>query len=137
MQYFLVKSEPFKYSWDQFQKDGSTFWDGVRNYQARNTLMSMKKGDMVLFYHSNEGLEIVGIAKVAKEYYPDPTIDDDRWCVVDLKVHKKLKVPITLSEIKKDSLLKEMALVKQSRLSVMHVTEDQFHRVLSLSGTKI
>ncbi|MGA1276912.1 MAG: EVE domain-containing protein [Candidatus Kapaibacteriota bacterium] len=137
MQYFLVKSEPFKYSWDQFQKDGSTFWDGVRNYQARNTLMSMKKGDMVLFYHSNEGLEIVGIAKVAKEYYPDPTIDDDRWCVVDLKVHKKLKVPITLSEIKKDSLLKEMALVKQSRLSVMHVTEDQFHRVISLSGTKI
>lgn len=137
MQYFLVKSEPFKYSWDQFQKDGSTFWDGVRNYQARNTLMSMKKGDMVLFYHSNEGLEIVGIAKVAKEHYPDPTIDDDRWCVVDLKVHKKLKVPITLSEIKKDSLLKEMALVKQSRLSVMHVTEDQFHRVISLSGTKI
>lgn len=137
MQYFLVKSEPFKYSWDQFQKDGSTFWDGVRNYQARNTLMSMKKGDMVLFYHSNEGLEIVGIAKVAKEYYPDPTIDDDRWCVVDLKVHKKLKVPITLSDIKKDSLLKEMALVKQSRLSVMHVTEDQFHRVISLSGTKI
>ena len=137
MQYFLVKSEPFKYSWDQFQKDGSTFWDGVRNYQARNTLMSMKKGDMVLFYHSNEGLEIVGIAKVAKEYYPDPTIDDDRWCVVDLKVHKKLKVPITLSEIKKDSLLKEMALVKQSRLSVMHVTEDQFYRVISLSGTKI
>lgn len=137
MQYFLVKSEPFKYSWDQFQKDGSTFWDGVRNYQARNTLMSMKKGDMVLFYHSNEGLEIVGIAKVAKEYYPDPTIDDDRWCVVDLKVHKKLKLPITLSEIKKDSLLKEMALVKQSRLSVMHVTEDQFHRVISLSGTKI
>ena len=137
MQYFLVKSEPFKYSWDQFQKDGSTFWDGVRNYQARNTLMSMKKGDMVLFYHSNEGLEIVGIAKVAKEYYPDPTIDDERWCVVDLKVHKKLKVPITLSEIKKDSLLKEMALVKQSRLSVMPVTEDQFHRVISLSGTKM
>ena len=137
MQYFLVKSEPFKYSWDQFQKDGSTFWDGVRNYQARNTLMSMKKGDIVLFYHSNEGLEIVGIAKVAKEYYPDPTIDDDRWCVVDLKVNKKLKVPITLSEIKKDSLLKEMALVKQSRLSVMHVTADQFHRVISLSGTKI
>jgi predicted RNA-binding protein with PUA-like domain len=137
MQYFLVKSEPFKYSWDQFQKEGSTFWDGVRNYQARNTLMSMKKGDMVLFYHSNEGLEIVGIAKVAKEYYPDPTINDDRWCVVDLKVHKKLKVPISLSEIKKDSLLKEMALVKQSRLSVMHVTEDQFYRIISLSGTKI
>ena len=137
MQYFLVKSEPFKYSWDQFQKDGSTFWDGVRNYQARNALMSMKKGDLVLFYHSNEGLEIVGIAKVAKEYYPDPTIDDDRWCVVDLKVHKKLKVPITLSVIKKDSLLKEMALVKQSRLSVMNITEDQFLRVISLSGTKI
>ena len=137
MQYFLVKSEPFKYSWDQFQKDGTTFWDGVRNYQARNTLVSMKKGDLVLFYHSNEGLEIVGIAKVVKESYPDPTIDDIRWCVVDLKAVKKLKIAISLSNIKEDAILKEMPLVKQSRLSVMQLTSDQFHRVLALSGTKI
>lgn len=136
MQYFLVKSEPFKYPWSQFEQDKSTFWDGVRNYQARNTLMSMKKGDMVLFYHSNEGLEIVGIAKVIKEHYQDPTTEDERWCVVDLKVHKKLKNPVSLSTIKQDSILQFMPLVKQSRLSVMQITEDQFHRVMDLSETK-
>jgi len=137
MSYFLVKSEPFKYPWSQFEKDVATFWDGVRNYQARNTLKSMKKGDFVLFYHSNEGLEIVGIAKVIKEAYQDPTTEDQRWCVVDLKVHKKLKNPVSLSNIKQDSLLREMPLVKQSRLSVMELTEDQFFRVLSLSSTKL
>lgn len=137
MQYFLVKSEPFKYSWEQFEQDGSTFWDGVRNYQARNTLMSMKKGDLVLFYHSNEGLEIVGIAKVIKEHYPDPTIDDERWCVVDLKKYKKLQFPVSLSQIKNDTLLNTMPLVKQSRLSVMPISEDHFHRVITLSKTKI
>lgn len=136
MQYFLVKSEPFKYPWSQFEQDKSTFWDGVRNYQARNTLMSMKKGDMVLFYHSNEGLEIVGIAKVIKEHYQDPTTEDERWCVVDLKVHKKLKKPVSLSTIKQDPILQFMPLVKQSRLSVMQITEDQFHRVMDLSETK-
>lgn len=136
MQYFLVKSEPFKYPWSQFEQDKSTFWDGVRNYQARNTLMSMKKGDMVLFYHSNEGLEIVGIAKVIKEHYQDPTTEDERWCVVDLKVHKKLKNPVSLSTIKQDSILQFMPLVKQSRLSVMQIAEDQFHRVMDLSETK-
>ena len=91
MAYWLVKSEPFKYSWDQFVKDGQTFWDGVRNYAARNNLKAMKKGDQVLFYHSNEGLEIVGIAKVAKEHYQDPTTDEDAWVVVDLKPLRKLK----------------------------------------------
>lgn len=136
MQYFLVKSEPFKYPWSQFEQDKSTFWDGVRNYQARNTLMSMKKGDMVLFYHSNEGLEIVGIAKVIKEHYQDPTTEDERWCVVDLKVHKKLKKPVSLSTIKQDPILQFMPLVKQSRLSVMQITEDQFHRVMDLSETE-
>ena len=136
MQYFLVKSEPFKYPWSQFEQDKSTFWDGVRNYQARNTLMSMKKGDMVLFYHSNEGLEIVGIAKVIKEHYQDPTTEDKRWCVVDLKVHKKLKKPVSLSTIKQDPILQFMPLVKQSRLSVMQITEDQFHRVMDLSETE-
>lgn len=137
MQYFLVKSEPFKYSWDQFEQDGSTFWDGVRNYQARNTLMSMKKGDKVLYYHSNEGLEIVGIAKVIKEFYPDPTTDDERWCVVDLRIYKRLKYPVSLAQIKNDSLLNTMPLVKQSRLSVMSISEDHFHRVIELSNSKI
>lgn len=137
MQYFLVKSEPCKYPWSQFEQDQHTFWDGVRNYQARNTLISMKKGDIVLFYHSNEGLEIVGIATVMKEFYQDPTTEDIRWCVVDLKVHKKLKKPITLSEIKQDTILQLMPLVKQSRLSVMTITEDQFYRVIDLSGTKV
>src|SRR5215210_966613 len=102
MAYWLVKSEPSKYSWEQFQKDGKTFWDGVRNYAARNNLKAMKKGDEVLFYHSNEGLEIVGIAKVIKEYYQDPTTDDTNWVVVDLKPVKKFKKPVTLAAIKSD-----------------------------------
>src|SRR6476661_4106294 len=96
MAYWLVKSEPFKYSWDQFVKDGQTFWDGVRNYAARNNLKAMKKGDEVFFYHSNEGLEIVGIAKVAKEAYQDPTTEEDAWVAVDLKPVKKLKFPVSL-----------------------------------------
>ncbi len=96
MNHWLVKSEPFKYSWEQFEKDGKTFWDGVRNYQARNNLRIMKKGDLVFWYHSNEGKEIVGIAKVAKEYYQDPTTDDKNWVVVDLVPFKKLKKTVTL-----------------------------------------
>lgn len=133
MNYWLVKSEPFKYSWEQFLKDGKTFWDGVRNYQARNNLKAMKKGDLVLFYHSNEGLNIVGIAEVIKEHYQDPTTDDKNWVVVDLKPIKKLKKPINLSQIKNDEILKNMALVKQSRLSVCPVTKNEFDRVLFLS----
>ena len=136
MQYFLVKSEPFKYSWLTFEQDKTTFWDGVRNYQARNTLQSMKKNDKVLFYHSNEGLEIVGIAKVVKEFYQDPTTDDARWVVVDLQAVKKIKNPVSLTTIKNDPILSEMSLVKQSRLSVMPVTEDQYFRVLELGNTK-
>lgn len=135
MNYYLVKSEPFKYSWNTFAQDKITFWDGVRNYQARNTLRDMKIGDKVLFYHSNEGLEIVGIATVHKESYQDPTTDDNRWVVVDLSVDKKLKNPVSLHMIKQDSILQDMLLVKQSRLSVMPVTSDQFHRVLLLSNT--
>lgn len=130
--YWLVKSEPFKYSWDQFVEDGSTYWDGVRNYQARNNLKEMKKGDRVLYYHSNEGKEIVGVAEVTKGHYQDPTTDDDRWVVVDLKPVKKLKQTVTLERIKEDPLLSEMKLVKQSRLSVMPVTADEFARVLDL-----
>ena len=134
--YWLVKSEPFKYSWEQFTKDGSTYWNGVRNYQARNNLRAMKKGDQVLFYHSNEGLAVVGIAKVTKEAYQDPTTDDDRWSVVDLKPVKGLKHPVTLAEIKEDKRLRNMKLVKQGRLSVMPVSEDEFNVILALGSGK-
>lgn len=126
MNYWLVKSEPFKYSWEEFLRDGWTYWDGVRNYQARNNLSNMQKGDLVLFYHSNEGLEVVGIAKVIKEAYQDPTIDDSRWVVVDLEPVETLENPVTLNEIKKDKRLKDVALVKQSRLSVMPIKKEEF-----------
>jgi predicted RNA-binding protein with PUA-like domain len=128
--YWLVKSEPVKYSWEQFVKDGETVWDGVRNYQARNNLKAMKKGDEVLYYHSNEGLAVVGVAKVSKEAYQDPTTDDERWVVVNLKPGKALKTPVTLDEIKKDKKLQDMKLVRQGRLSVSPVTEDEFHTIM-------
>jgi predicted RNA-binding protein with PUA-like domain len=134
MAHWLVKSEPFKYSWDQFVKDGQTFWDGVRNYAARNNLKSMKKGDEVFFYHSNEGLEIVGIAKVAKEAYQDPTTDEDAWVVVDLKPHKKLKRAVSLQEIKGEKRLKDMALIRLGRLSVQPVTDEEWNVVMELSN---
>ncbi len=134
MAYWLVKSEPFKYSWEQLVKDKQTYWDGVRNYAARNNLKAMKKGDEVLFYHSNEGLEIVGIAKVAKEHYPDPTADDDTWVVVDLKPYKKLKKPVGLVQIKSDKRLADMALVKLGRLSVQPVTEEEWKIVMEMAG---
>lgn len=132
MNYWLVKSEPFKYSFDQLLKDKSTFWDGVRNYQARNNLKAMKKGDLVLFYHSNEGKEVVGVAKVVKEFYQDPTTDDPNWVVVDLAPVKKLKKTVTLEQIKKDKMLGNIGLIKQSRLSVMGVKKEEFDRILEL-----
>ena len=134
MAYWLVKSEPFKYSWDQFVKDKQTFWDGVRNYAARNNLKAMKKGDEVFFYHSNEGLEIVGIAKVAKEAYQDPTTDDPNWVVVDFKPVKPLKKPVSLATIKADKRLQDMQLVRLGRLSVSGVTEDEWNVILDLAG---
>lgn len=134
MQYWLVKSEPIKYSWEKFNQDKKTFWDGVRNFQARNNLKGMQKGDLVLFYHSNEGKEIVGIAQVAKAAYQDPTTDDPNWVVVDLKPHKTLKKPVSLEQMKKDPVLSETGLIRQSRLSVMPFTEEQFNRVLLLGG---
>ncbi len=136
MNYWLVKSEPFKYSWEQFQKDKKTFWDGVRNYQARNNLREMKKGDLVMFYHSNEGKEIVGIAKVVKESYQDPTTDDTNWVVVDLAPFKKLKNTVTLETIKADKQLQNIALVKQGRLSVMPLKSEEFDRIIELSEAK-
>ena len=134
MNYWLVKSEPFKYSWDYFVSKGSDHWDGVRNYQARNNLAAMKLNDLVLFYHSNEGMEVVGIAKVIKESYPDPTVDDPRWVVVDLAPLQKLANPVTLKTIKSDSLLQNMALVKHSRLSVMPVNSIEIDRIIFLSN---
>ena len=134
MAYWLVKSEPFKYSWDQFVKDGETFWDGVRNYAARNNLRAMKKGDPVFFYHSNEGLEIVGIAKVVREAYPDPTAEDDTWSVVDLKPFKKLKKPVSLAQIKAHPDLSQMAILKLGRLSVTPVTPEEWEIVLAMSN---
>lgn len=132
--YWLVKSEPFKYSWEQFEKDKQTFWDGVRNYAARNNLRSMKEGEEVFFYHSNEGLEIVGIAKVAKESYQDPTTEEEAWVAVDLKVYKKLKKPVSLDTIKKDNRLANMALIRLGRLSVQPVTEEEYKIILELAG---
>ncbi len=135
MAHWLVKSEPFKYSWEQFEKDKQTFWDGVRNYAARLNLKAMKKGDEVLFYHSNEGLEIVGIAKVAKEAYQDPTTEDD-WVVVDLKPYKKIKKPVSLVQVKADKRLANMALVRLGRLSVQPVTEEEWDIIMELGEMK-
>jgi predicted RNA-binding protein with PUA-like domain len=136
MNYWLVKSEPFKYSWDQFVKDGSTFWDGVRNYAARNHLRAMKKGDQVLFYHSNEGLEVVGVAKVLKEAYQDPTTDETAWVAVDLKPFRKLKRAVTLQEMKKEKSLGNIPLIKIPRLSVMPLNELEFSTIIEMSERK-
>jgi len=136
MNYWLVKSEPFKYSWDQLVKDKKTTWDGVRNYAARINLRAMKKGDEVLFYHSNEGMEIVGIAKVEKEAFQDPTTEDERWVAVELKAFKKLKNAVSLADIKNDKRLKDMALVRLGRLSVQPVTEEEWEMVMKLAGEK-
>lgn len=134
MQYWLVKSEPFKYNWEQFVADKQTFWDGVRNYQARNNLRAMKKGDLVLWYHSNEGMEVVGIAKVVKEAYQDPTTEDTNWVVVDLKPFKKLKKPVSLVQIKAHPLLQNIGLVKQGRLSVMPLQAEEFDMILEMGS---
>lgn len=134
MAYWLMKSEPFKYSWDQLVQDKSTSWDGVRNYGARNNLRAMKKGDLAFFYHSNEGVEIVGIVKIVKESYPDPTSDDPNWVVVDVKPHQKLKKPVTLAAIKAEKKLANMALVRLGRLSVQPVTTEEWELVLKMAG---
>ena len=136
MNYWLIKSEPFKYSWDQFVKDGQTFWDGVRNYQARNNLKAMQKGDLLFWYHSNEGMEIIGIAKVIKEYYQDPTTEDPNWVVIDVKPVIKLKKPVSLAQVKATASLSQMALVRLGRLSVQPVTEDEWNIVMDMAETE-
>jgi len=133
MNYWLVKSEPFKYSWDDFVKQGVSVWDGVRNYQARNNLKEMKKGDWVFFYHSNEGMEVIGLAEVKKEFYQDPTTEDPRWVVIEIVPIKKLNKTVTLKMMKSDDRLSNLALIKQSRLSVTPVGKQEFDIILSLS----
>ncbi len=134
MHYWLVKSEPETYSWADLVKDGKTMWDGVRNYQARNNMQQMQPGDMVLFYHSVSEKAIVGIAKVAKAAYPDPTADDGKWVVVDLIPFRDFKEPVTLEQIKKDSRLQDIALLRQSRLSVMPLKSEEFDVLLALGN---
>jgi predicted RNA-binding protein with PUA-like domain len=132
MNYWLVKSEPFKYSWEKFRQDGRTSWDGVRNYQARNNLQAMKEGDLVLYYHSNEDKAVVGIAKVVREAYQDPTTDDTTWVVVDLVPENSFKKPVTLEVIKQNEKLQQIALLRQSRLSVMPLKREEFDVMVGL-----
>jgi predicted RNA-binding protein with PUA-like domain len=137
MNYWLIKSEPIKYSWEKFALDKTTCWDGVRNYTARINLRAMKKGDLALFYHSNDGMKIVGIAKIIKEAYQDPTTPDDRWVAVNVQAVKPLKKFVTLATMKEDEILRHMQLVKISRLSVCAVTDQEFARVIELGETKV
>jgi predicted RNA-binding protein with PUA-like domain len=134
MNHWLVKSEPKKYSWEKFNEDKRTHWDGVRNYQARNNLREMKKGDLVLFYHSNKGKEVVGIAKVIKAFYQDPTTEDPNWVVVDLEAVESFKKPVTLGKIKADEQLQNISLIRQGRLSVMPLKAEEFDRIVALGN---
>lgn len=137
MSYWLVKSEPFVYSFEKLQKEGKGEWDGVRNYQARNNLRAMKCGDLAFFYHSNEGLEIVGIVEISKEAYPDPTFDGDRWSAIEVVPYKALKKTISLEEIKRTPGLENMVLVKNTRLSVQPVTNAEWNIIIEMSETEI
>ena len=136
MSHWLVKSEPNKYSWDQFVKDKETSWTGVRNYAARIHLRAMKKGDEVLYYHSNEGMEIVGIARISKEAYPDQTAEKGEWVTVDIRPARRLTRPVSLAQIKADKGLANMALVRLGRLSVQPVTDQEWKAVMELAGEK-
>jgi predicted RNA-binding protein with PUA-like domain len=134
MNHWLVKSEPETYSWEKFNKEGRTVWDGVRNYMARNNLKAMKTGDLVLFYHSGEDKAVVGIAKVVKESYQDPTTVDPNWVVVDIAPVESLKNPVTLAKIKGDDILKNTYLVRQGRLSVMPLKAEEFDRIVEFGS---
>lgn len=132
MRYWLIKSEPGTYSWDDFVKLGRDHWDGVRNYQARNNMKEMEVGDLALFYHSVKEKSVVGIAEVVREFYPDPTIDDERWVVVDFVPVEKLKTPVTLDQVKADDRLSQMVLVNNSRLSVQPVAKEEFDIIVGM-----
>ncbi len=135
MKYWLVKSEPGAYSWQQFVKDGRTMWDGVRNYQARNNLKAMREGDLVLFYHSVSDKEVMGIARVVKEHYQDPTTEDERWAVVDLVPVQEFRKHVSLAQIKNDTRLDNAGLVKQARLSVMPLKKEEFDAIVELGNS--
>ena len=135
--HWLVKSEPYKYSWADLVKDKRTYWDGVRNFEARNNLRAMKKGDLVLFYHSNEGKEVVGVARVARGAYADPTAQQGDWSVVNIVPLRPLEAPVSLAAIKGDDALQDIALIKRSRLSVVPVSAVHFKRILKLGGTRL
>ena len=137
MNYWLVKQEPAAYSWSDFLQDGGTAWTGVRSFPARKNLRTMNRGDLVFFYHSGAEKSVVGLARIIRESYPDPTSAEGDWSAVDLAPVKTLARPVTLALIRADEVLKEMALVRQSRLSVMPVTTDQFTRLLELTETKV
>lgn len=134
LRYWLVKSEPFKYSWEDLVKDGWTYWDGVRNYESRNNIRAMAIGDQLLFYHSNKDRSVVGIAEVIREHYQDPTTDDERWSVVDIKPLQALSSAVTLAEIKREPRLSNMQLVTRGRLSVSPVTADEFGVIVAMGG---
>jgi len=137
MNYWLIKSEPSAYSWEQFKKDKKTDWTGVRNYAARNNLRDMKKGDLAFYYHSNEGVEIVGIAKVTKEHFQDPTTEETAWLAVEFAPYKDLKKTVTLDTLKKDPFFKNMDLIRLSRLSVGKVTETEFFKICDMGGVTL
>lgn len=136
MAYWLMKSEPFAYSWDQLVADGRTHWDGVRNYQASNNMKAMKRGDRAFFYHSNKGLAVVGIMEVVKEYYPDHTDPSGRFGMVDVKPVMPLKTPVTLAQIKAEPRLAGIPLVRQSRLSVMPIDDKSWRLICEMGGVK-
>jgi predicted RNA-binding protein with PUA-like domain len=135
--YWLMKSEPFKYAWDDLVRDGSTYWDGVRNYEARNNLAAMKRGDLALYYHSSEGKEVVGVVEIVKEAYPDPTTDDERWVVVEIEPRVAFREPVSLGTVKADSKLAEIQLVRRGRLSVVPLTPFEFRYILELGKTAL
>jgi predicted RNA-binding protein with PUA-like domain len=134
MNYWLVKQDPANYPFEQFQKEKTTDWTGVRNYQARNFLRDMKKGDDVLFYHSGDEKAVVGFAKVSKTAFKDPTADDDAWIAVELKAGKKMKNPVSLADIKAEPKLKEILLVRNGRISVMSLTEAEYHQIVKMGS---
>jgi predicted RNA-binding protein with PUA-like domain len=137
MNYWLIKSEPGTYSWDDLKKDKKTSWTGVRNYAARNNLQAMKKGDLAFFYHSMGNTDIVGIAKVVKEAYQDPTTKEAAWVTVDVSPYKPMKKTVTLQQVKKEAVLEKMDLVRISRLSVQKVTENEFFKICELGETEV
>jgi predicted RNA-binding protein with PUA-like domain len=136
-QHWLIKSEPSKYAWPQLVRDGRTMWEGVRNFEARNNLRAMKIGDLCLYYHSNEGKEVVGIARVAREAYPDPTAPAEDWSVVDVEPVAPMKHPVSLDDVKGDPELAEIALLKRSRLSVVPVSKEHFEHILKMGKTRL